>query len=169
MLKRLMTPRLVLTVFIVSTIARAQTAPARSGTPPQTGTQTNQKSAPAAPTPVDYDGWGRPIAAQAKSQKPAPVPRHDISGTWDPANGPDDGGQFLGAKAVPEDGQPGHQPPYTAAGLEALYRTKPSNGARMVLPGETNDPELLCNPQGFPRENLFQLRTTQIVQAPGKF
>ncbi len=38
----------------------------------------------------------------------------------------------------------------------------------MVPPGETNDPELLCDPQGFPREDLFQLRTTQIVQAPDK-
>lgn len=38
----------------------------------------------------------------------------------------------------------------------------------MVPPGETNDPELLCDPQGFPRENLFQLRTTQILQSPQK-
>ena len=36
----------------------------------------------------------------------------------------------------------------------------------MVAPTDTNDPEIICNPQGFPRENLFQLRTTQIVQTP---
>src|SRR5207253_10909004 len=39
-------------------------------------------------------------------------------------------------------------------------------GLRSVLPGETNDPVAYCDPQGFPRENLFQLRTTQIVQTP---
>lgn len=122
------------------------------------------QNAPPRYAPVDYDGWGKPIPAKPKDQKSAPASRHDISGTWDPANGPDDGGQFLGAKTLPVDGKPGHEPPYTPAGLEAYLRTKPSNGARMVAPGETNDPELLCDPQGFPRENLFQLRTTQIFQ-----
>ena len=36
----------------------------------------------------------------------------------------------------------------------------------MVVTAETNDPVAFCDPQGFPRENLFQLRTTQIVQTP---
>ncbi len=163
MLKRLIAVRLAVVVLVFPPLARAQNTP-QSGTPPQGETQKNKTEVTAAPPPVDYDGWGRPIPSEVKNHKPVRAPKHDISGTWDPANGPDDGGQFYGAKAVPEDGKPGHQPPYTAAGLEALYRTKPSNGARMVLPGETNDPELVCNPQGFPREDLFQLRTTQIVQ-----
>jgi hypothetical protein len=163
MLKRLIAPTLLLAVLIFSASAHAQSAPPKSATPSQSGPQ-----APAASAPVDYDGWGKPIPSVVKNQKPAPAPRHDISGTWDPANGPDDGGQFLGAKALPVDGKPGHEPAYTPLGLEAYLRTKPSNGARMVSPGETNDPELLCDPQGFPREDLFQLRTTQIVQAPGK-
>src|SRR5437870_8352442 len=153
-------PRLALAVLIFSFLARAQTAP------PQSGTAQDHNAAPVASEPVDVDGWGRPIPSHPKSQKPAPAPRHDISGTWDPANGPDDGGQFLGAKTLPVDGKPGHEPPYTPLGLEAYGRTKPSNGARMVPPAETNDPELVCNPQGFPRENLFQLRTTQILQTP---
>jgi hypothetical protein len=153
MLKRLAAPRLLLAALLFSPFALAQTAPPQSAAPQP---------------PVDYDGWGKPIPSEAKNQKPAPAPRHDISGTWDPANGPDDGGQFLGAKTLPVDGKTGHEPPYTPLGLEAYLRTKPSNGARMVPPGETNDPELLCDPQGFPREDLFQLRTTQIVQAPDK-
>jgi hypothetical protein len=153
MLKRLAAPRLLLAALLFSPFALAQTAPPQSAAPQP---------------PVDYDGWGKPIPLEAKNQKPAPAPRHDISGTWDPANGPDDGGQFLGAKTLPVDGKTGHEPPYTPLGLEAYLRTKPSNGARMVPPGETNDPELLCDPQGFPREDLFQLRTTQIVQAPDK-
>jgi hypothetical protein len=51
-------------------------------------------------------------------------------------------------------------------GLETYRRTKPTIGPRMVLPAETNDPEASCDPQGFPREDLFQLRTTQIAQTP---
>jgi len=153
MLKRMAAPRLLLAALLFSPFALAQTAPPQSAAPQP---------------PVDYDGWGKPIPSEAKNQKPAPAPRHDISGTWDPANGPDDGGQFLGAKTLPVDGKTGHEPPYTPLGLEGYLRTKPSNGARMVPPGETNDPELLCDPQGFPREDLFQLRTTQIVQAPDK-
>ncbi|PYU25679.1 MAG: hypothetical protein DMG32_11515 [Acidobacteria bacterium] len=67
---------------------------------------------------------------------------------------------------MPEDGKPEHELPYTPSGLEALKRTKPTIGLRSVLPGETNDPVAYCDPQGFPREDLFQLRTTQILQTP---
>ena len=166
MLKRLVALRLVLAVLIFAGLAHSQTVAPKSGAPPQSGTPKDQKAAPAAPAPVDYDGWGRPILPQAKNPNPAPAPQHDISGSWDPANGPDDGGQFLGAKTLPVDGKPGHEPPYTPLGLEAYSETKPSNGARMVPPTETNDPEIICDPQGFPREDLFQLRTTQILQTP---
>ena len=168
MLKRLGTRRLLLAALIFSPLAYGQNARPQSGAPPQSGNQKDRQTAPASPPLLDYDGWGRPIPSSAKSQKSGPAPRHDISGTWDPANGPDDGGQFLGAKTLPVDGKPGHEPPYTPLGLEAYVRTKPSNGARMVPPTETNDPEVVCDPQGFPRENLFQLRTTQIAQTPEK-
>jgi hypothetical protein len=68
---------------------------------------------------------------------------------------------------MPEDGKPEHQPPYTAAGLEALKLTKPSNGIRSVLSSETNDPVFKYgDPQGMPREDLYELRTTQILQRP---
>ncbi len=66
--------------------------------------------------------------AQSKAQQPAAnehksaadsghsseaAPRHDISGTWEPANGPQDGVQADGVKAMPNDGKPQHQLPYT--------------------------------------------------------
>jgi Uma2 family endonuclease len=51
------------------------------------------------------DGWGRPIDAPAKTGKAAPAPRHDLSGTWEPANGALDGLGIFGAKAMPEDGK----------------------------------------------------------------
>ena len=95
--------------------------------------------------------------------KSGSAPRHDISGIWDPGNA---GIQPLGPQAMPEDGKPEHQLPYTALGLEALNSHKPSNGIRSVLPGDTNDPAVYCDPQGIPREDLYELRTTQIFQTP---
>lgn len=159
-LTRFLSSGFVLALLTCSPLAHSRSAP------PQSGTTKDQKPAPAAETPVGVDGWGRPLTAPTKSEKSAPAPRHDISGTWEPANGPLDGGGFSGAKAWPEDGKPEHQLPFTPLGLETYRRTKPTIGPRMVLPAETNDPEASCDPQGFPREDLFQLRTTQIVETP---
>src|ERR1700692_2732339 len=69
------------------------------------------------------DGWtGQPVPKPANS-RPGPAPRRDISGIWDPGNG---GIQPMGARAMPEDGKPGHDLPYTPAGLAALKLSKPS-------------------------------------------
>jgi hypothetical protein len=154
--KRLATGTLTFALLIVSPLLRVQAIPPQSGAIDQ-----NEQ-------PLAHDGWGRPIIAPVKSQKAAPAPRHNISGTWEPANGFLDGLGPYGAKAMPEDGKPEHELPYTALGLQALKRNKPTIGLRNVLPGETNDPVNFCDPQGFPRENLFQLRTTQILQTPEK-
>ena len=54
--------------------------------PQQSGATKDQKAAPV----VLLDGWGRPVEI-AGGQKSAPAPRHDISGIWEPANGPGDG------------------------------------------------------------------------------
>ena len=125
--------------------------------------QTDKPKSPD-PTGPSLDGWGRPITPRPKDQKPGPTPKHDISGIWDPLGV--SGVQVLGAGAVPDDGKPEHKLPYTAEGLAALKLTKPSNGIRSVLPAETNDPVFSCDPQGFPREDLYEMRTTQILQTP---
>src|SRR5579872_6398568 len=88
-----------------------------------------------------------PQASATTNQKPVAAPVHDISGIWDQGN---DGIQPLGPRAMPEDGKPEHQVPYTPLGLETLNSHKPSNGIRSVLPGETNDPVVYCDPQGIP-------------------
>jgi hypothetical protein len=126
----------------------------------------HSQAAPPQSAPVDLDPWGRPVPPPARNHKSAPAPRHDISGTWDPVNGQLDGVQFNGSKAFQEDGKSDREPPYTALGRQEWQRNKPSIGSRGVVPAEANDPVLACDPQGFPRENLFQLRTTQIVQTP---
>ena len=107
-------------------------------------------------------------AATVADQKTAPAPRHDISGTWEPANGPSDGIQADGVKAMPNDGKPQHQLPYTPYG-EQVYRSHHAlEGADAVLPGEFNDPRDKCEPLGFPRMNFYNLRETQILQNENK-
>src|SRR5262245_45918155 len=125
---RVVTLMLAMAALMLPTVAQSQAAQ------PQTGTVQDQDANSAASHP--FDGWPGPKPAAAKAQKGGPAPRHDISGTWDPGFS---GLQTLGAGAIPEDGKPEHHLPYTAAGQEALSRTKPSNGARSVLPTENND------------------------------
>jgi hypothetical protein len=153
---RFSVPGLVVAALIFAPAMRSQSAP-------QSGPTANPQATPSLP-PVD--GWGHVINAPAKDQKPAGAPRHDISGTWEPANGPLDGIGVFGAKAMPEDGKPEHQLPFTPAGLEALKEAKPTFGPRSVLTAESNDPVVGCDPQGIARQDLNQLRTTQILQTP---
>jgi hypothetical protein len=105
-------------------------------------------------------------SAAVKDQKavPAPAPRHDISGTWEPANGPGDGIQPTGVKAMPNDGKPEHQLPYTPLGLSTYKSHKALEGVDAVLPGFYSDPRDKCEPIGFPRLDLYNLRQTQILQ-----
>jgi hypothetical protein len=110
--------------------------------------------------------WGAGTSSPVQNENESgPAPKHDISGIWDPG---DNGIQQLGSKAMPEDGNPQHQPPLTPEGREALNQNKPSNGLRAVLPADTNDPVVTCDPQGMPREDLYEIRTTQILQTPEK-
>src|SRR5438067_8917108 len=96
----------------------------------------------------------------AKAQtKAAAAPRRDLSGIWEPTIG----AQGRGAANMPADGKSEHELPYTALGLEAFSRNRPSNGPNEVPASEDNDPVHICDPQGFPRENLFELRATQIL------
>jgi hypothetical protein len=99
-------------------------------------------------------------------QKKAPAPKRDISGTWD-TGGPT-GIQAFGAKNMPSDGKPEHELPYTAAGRQAFLANKPGFGVTEVPAAEANDPVDFCDPTGTPRDDLFELRVTQIVQLPKK-
>lgn len=141
----------VAAVASLCSLACAQSAPSQPA-----GAARSQKAAPI------IDGWGKTIPAESSA---APAPVHDISGIWEPGTR---GVQPLGAGAMPEDGKPEHQLSYTPAGLAKLKGTMPSNGVRTVLPADSNDPAWHCDPQGLPREDLFELRTTQIFQAADK-
>ena len=106
----------------------------------------------------------RPRSSKVQKAPATPAPFHDISGTWEPANGPGDGIQPYGVKAMPNDGKPEHQLPYTPYGLETYKSHKPLIGTNEVRPTSYNDPRDTCEPLGFPRANFYNLRETQIMQ-----
>ena len=118
--------------------------------------------------PQEAAGAKQSKAAAATDQKAAPAPRHDISGTWEPARGPQDGVQADGVKAMPNDGKPQHQLPYTAYGEKVFKSHHALEGANAVLPGFYDDPRDKCEPMGFPRANFYNLRETQILQTEYK-
>lgn len=108
-----------------------------------------------------------PPVKEQKDHRAAPsAPRQDLSGTWEPANGPGDGIQATGVKAMLDDGKPEHQLPYTSQGLATLKSHKALEGIDAVLPGSGfyNDPRDKCEPIGFPRADFYNLRQTQIMQ-----
>ena len=93
----------------------------------------------------------------AKSQKAAPAPRRDLSGIWDVEDR---------MEGISPRGVKSHAP-FTAWGEDVannLY--KPGGGPRRVPIGLVNDPLDSCDPAGFPRNLLFELRPFQIVQTP---
>ena len=110
------------------------------------------------------DGWGRPVTDPLHGQKPGPAPKHDVSGIWEPARGPGDGIMSWGPRDMPYDGKPEHDPPYTPLGLQTLKTHKPVEGFMRVVTGQTNDPRNKCDPMGFPRQDFYQVRHTQIMQ-----
>ncbi len=100
---------------------------------------------------------GLPASAFGPSQTPsAPAPQRDLSGIWDAGSAGISG--------------PGHvASPFTPWAQEKLKEMKPGNGPRAVTEQFINDPlNTLCDPAGFPRNVLYELRPTQIVQTPNQ-
>ena len=91
----------------------------------------------------------------AKSQKAAPAPRRDLSGIWDVANT---------MEGIAPEGVKSHAA-FTAWGADVANNAyKPGDGPRKVPIGLVNDPLDSCDPAGFPRNVLFELRPFQVVQ-----
>jgi hypothetical protein len=148
----------------LSSVLGAQTAPSK-----------------AAADSAKPDKWNSipPVKTAYAGKKSAPAPRRDISGIWDAAEA-DGGRQPSGALEHTalmkprgegiEGGQPDetgimHPLHYTPMGLEALKANKPSGpGVRQVPASLSNDPMDQCDPIGFPRMELYELRTFQLLQ-----
>ncbi len=151
--------------LILSPALGAQTAPAKAA---------GEEAKP--------DKWNSipPIKPAYAGKKPAPAPRRDISGTWDAAEA-DGGRQPSGAlehvalTAPRGQGVEGGRPDetgimrplqYTPLGMEALKANKPSGpSVRQVPAALANDPLDQCDPIGFPRMELYELRTIELVQS----
>jgi hypothetical protein len=86
----------------------------------------------------------RPAPSGAK--KAVPAPPRDISGVW------------LGGsvKEYSEAKQP--PPPMTPWGQQFFDAAKPLYGPRSVPIAQTNDPLATCDPLGFPRSILYEVR-----------
>lgn len=118
------------------------------------------------PLPLTRGETGPPGEPRPANAQTAPAPRRDLSGIWEPERSLGDGIQAFGAKNMPSDGKPEHELPYTPVGLAKWKANKPGFGVTEVPAWLTNDPLNICDPGGFPRANLYELRTTQIVQTP---
>ncbi len=108
------------------------------------------------------------IRAQTPAQTPAPrqtgsatshpsppAPRRDISGIWDVVDT---------REGISPAGVKSHAP-FTALGAKIADNIyKPGDGPRRVPIGLVNDPLDTCDPAGFPRNLLFELRPFQVVQ-----
>jgi len=149
--------------FTLSAILSAQTMPPKSA---DAGAQPKWDSIP-------------PIKPAYAGKKSAPAPIRDISGVWDAAE--QDGGrapsgalEHLALTAPRGKGVEGGRPdeigvmrplPYTALGLETLKANKPSGpSVRQVPAALANDPLDQCDPIGFPRMELYELRTIELLQ-----
>jgi hypothetical protein len=120
------------------------------------------------PTRPAVDGWSGKELPLGDAAKSDPAPKRDLTGTWNPAGGASAGIQAFGAMAMPDDGKPEHDLPYTKEGREAFLAHHPGFGTRMVPPSQIDDPVNSCDPQGMPRQDLYEMRSTQILQTPNR-
>lgn len=84
--------------------------------------------------------------------RPAAPPRRDVSGVW------------LGVAA------PRLEPtaPMTPRGQALFDAARPMYGPRAVPVANSNDPLVTCDPLGFPRSILHELRGMEFVQSPDR-
>ena len=111
---------------------------------------------------IHRDGWDRIVPDAPKTQNSAPV--RDLTGIWEPTPGYRDGVQASGARNYPSDGKAEHELPFTPLGLQTWKSHKPGWGVTAVPIADNNDPFDICDPIGFPRIELFNLRAIQIWQ-----
>jgi hypothetical protein len=91
----------------------------------------------------------------AKAPKAALAPRRDLTGIWEPVNR---------MEGISPTGVKTHAP-FTALGANIANNVyKPGDGPRRVSIGLVNDPLDSCDPAGFPRNLLFELRPVQVLQ-----
>jgi hypothetical protein len=163
MLKRFMVPAIVLAALTFSRVTRAQNAAPAQGR--------GGRGQQAAPAPngqnenIHLDGWDKPqTSLEAQGKKPGPAPVHDLSGIWEPTPRYRDGVFASGPKEMPSDAKHEAMMPYTPLGKQMMDSHKAGFGVNIAPISQINDPFDTCDPIGFPRISLFNLRGLQIVQ-----
>jgi hypothetical protein len=125
--------------------------------------------------PLAYSQTRQPGAVydfDRKGENPGPAPRRDLSGIWVPAAGSQVGIQADGAQLKPSRGRPQDELPFTPLGRKTWMARKPSVGVTAVNPALTDDPVkggvtgAGCDPVGFPRLALWNLRAIRLIQSP---
>ena len=157
MLKRLA----VLTIAVIAALMSSSiTWAAQTAPPAQSAGETDADK-------WKTEKWNTPPPPRSyyEKLKSARAPKRDLSGIWD-AGGIEGGIQPNGAYEYPDDPDHlGRDVPYTALGKEARMKNKPGSGVSGQFPvAEVNDPVDYCDPQGMPRNDLFELRTVEILQ-----
>jgi hypothetical protein len=85
-----------------------------------------------------------------------PAPKRDLTGIWDA------GGAGIAPRGTPTS-------PLTPWGEKKVSTHRPGDGPRAAPIGEINDPlSSMCDPAGFPRLLLFELRPFQVAQTPNQ-
>jgi hypothetical protein len=139
------------------------------------GGQAGGRGRGAAPVPapngqnenIHVDGWNKKQESlEATGKKPGPAPARDLSGIWEPVPRYRDGVFASGPRDMPSDKEHEAMMPYTPAGRQAMASHKAGFGVNIAPIAEINDPFDTCDPIGFPRIILFNLRAVQIVQTP---
>ena len=114
---------------------------------------------------IHVDGWNRKQESlEATGKKPGPAPVRDLSGIWEPAPRYRDGVFASGPRDMPSDKAHEAMMPYTPLGKQTMLSHKTGFGTNIAPISEINDPFDTCDPIGFPRIILFNLRAVQIVQ-----
>jgi len=92
-------------------------------------------------------------APAGEAKKAPPAPPRDLTGIWDPGNA---GLQVMGPGKM--------RARFTPYGEELFKANKPGRGFTEVPVADANDPNDSCDPSGFPRNEMYELRPVQIVQ-----
>ena len=101
-----------------------------------------------------WNSHGMIGAQQAPQTGPAPV--RDLTGTWDA------GGAGLAPRGSPTA-------PLTAWGEKKVGTHRAGDGPRSAPIDQINDPlSTMCDPAGFPRLLLFELRPFQVAHTPNQ-
>jgi hypothetical protein len=104
---------------------------------------------PAAVLALSPAGWAQAAPASAAA------PPHDIAGVWTAARG------LIGNTG-------NEASPMTPSGQEQFDANKPGYGPRAVPVALDNDPMKYCDPLGFPRNIVWEMRAMEFVQTPAK-